>query len=109
MEMDSTLLDVFLYIGYFLVIFAVAAAVVLPLIKSMDQPQSLLKVGGGFVLLLVIFGIAYALSDSGMVARATDLTPQGSKLIGAALITMYILLIAALLGIAVTEVTKYFR
>lgn len=113
MEQESTLLDIFLYVGYFLVIVAVLAAVILPLIKSMDNPQSLLKVAGGFILLLVIFGIGYALSSgniSGDLAlRYPNLEGQGAKLIGGALITMYILVIAALLGIAVTEVSKYFR
>lgn len=107
--MDSTLLDVFLYLGYFLVIFALAAAIILPLIKSLDHPQSLIKVAGGVIALLVIFGISYALSSGDMAARYPDLTEQGSKLIGAALLTMYILLFIALMGIAVTEVSKYFR
>jgi hypothetical protein len=109
MEQESALLDIFLYIGYFLVIFAVAAAIILPLIKSLDHPQSLIKVGGGVVLLLVIFGISYALSDGGLIARDTDITEQGSKLIGGALIMMYILLFLAIIGIAVTEVSKFFR
>lgn len=109
MDQESALLDIVLYISYFLVIFALAAAIILPLIKSLDQPESLVKVGGGIVALLVIFGISYALSDGGLVARNTEITEQGSKLIGASLITMYILTIVALLGIAVTEVSKFFR
>ena len=110
MEIDSTLLDIILYLGYFLVIFAVAAAIILPLIKSLDHPQSLLKVAGGVIALLIIFGIAYALSSGDLAARYPDeLTVQGAKLIGGAIITMYILVIVALLGIAVTEVSKYFR
>ncbi|WP_224996366.1 hypothetical protein [Cesiribacter sp. SM1] len=109
MDQESTLLDIFLYLGYFLVIIAVAAAIILPLIKSLDHPQSLIKVAGGFILLLVIFGISYALSSGDLAARYPDLTEQGSKLVGGALITMYILIVLAVLGIAVTEVSKYFR
>ncbi|EMR00903.1 hypothetical protein [Cesiribacter andamanensis] len=109
MEMDSTLLDIILYLGYFLVIFALAAAVILPLIKSLDNPKGLLKVAAGIVLLLVIFGIAYALSSGDMAARYPDLTENGSKMIGAAIVTMYILIITAVLSIAVTEVSKFFR
>ena len=109
MEQESVLIDIALYIGYFLVIFALAAAIILPLIKSLDQPESLIKVGGGLVVLLVIFGISYALSDGGLVATKPEITEQGSKLIGGALITMYILVFVALLGIAVTEVSKFFR
>lgn len=109
MDQGSTLLDIFLYLSYFLVVVAVLAAVVLPLIKSLDHPQSLVKVAGGVILLLVIFGISYALSSGELLARYPDLTLQGSKLIGASLITMYILLFVALLGIAVTEVSKFFR
>ena len=110
MEQDSTLLDIFLYLGYFLVIIAAAAAIILPLIKSLDHPQGLIKVAGGVVALLVIFGIAYALSSSeALPGIKEDLTDQGIKLIGATLITMYILVIIAVLSIAVTEVTKYFR
>lgn len=109
MEQGSTLIDIALYLGYFLVVVAVLAAIVLPLIKSLDHPQSLIKVAGGVILLLVIFGIAYALSGGDTLARFPDLTQQGSKMIGAALITMYILLVVAILGIAVTEVSKFFR
>lgn len=109
MEMDSALLDIILYLGYFLVFFALAAAIILPLIKSLDNPKGLLKVAAGVVLLIVIFGISYALSSGEMAARYPDLTPNGSKMIGAALLTMYILLFLAIIGIAVTEVSKFFR
>ncbi len=109
MQEDSTLLDIFLYLSYFLVIVAVLAAVVLPLIKSLDHPQSLIKVAGGIVVLLVIFGISYALSSGELTAEFPDITTTGSKLIGATLVSMYILLFVAIIGIAVTEVSKFFR
>lgn len=111
MEESSSFFDIILYIGYFLVAVAIIAAIVLPLIKSLSNPRSLIAVGGGILALAVIFLIGYALADSEVMPYYArySLDGGGGKLIGGAIITMYILLGLALLSIAVTEVSKIFR
>jgi hypothetical protein len=110
---DQNIFDIVLYIGYFLVAVAVIAAVVLPLIKSFADPRSLITIGAGIVGLGIIFLIGYALSSSEVLpyySRADiAIDSGGSKLIGGAIITMYILIGLAILSIAFTEISKLFR
>src|SRR5688572_16435601 len=105
--------DITLYVGYFLILIGIVAAILLPLIQSMGNPRSLLKTGVAIVALVVIFFIAYSISDSNVADRfATDpfnLTPGTSKLSGGLLITSYFLFIGAFLGIFITEISKMVR
>ena len=108
---NTTWIDIMLYVGYFLIAVAAIAAIVLPLIKSLDNPRSLLTMGAGLVGLVIIFLIAYALAGNEVLPAYAK---QGvgettSKLIGGTLITMYMLIIIAILSIAATEVSKLFR
>ena len=111
MEDNTTFTDIALYVGYFLVAVAVIASLVLPLIKAASNPKSLITIGAGIVGLGVIFLIGYALADSEVLPYYAryEIESGGSQIIGGALITMYMLIILALLGIAVTEVSKLFR
>jgi hypothetical protein len=111
MEESSSLIDIVLYLGYFLVAVAVVAAIVLPLIKSFDNPKSLAAMGAGLLGLAVIFIIAYLLSDSTVLPSYAkfDITEQGSKLIGASLIMMYLLVGISIIAIAFNEISKIFK
>lgn len=108
---NTTWIDIMLYVSYFLVAAAAIAAIVLPLIKSLNDPRSLITMGAGIVGIVVLFLIAYAISDNEVLpAYAREgVGPTESKLIGGTLITMYMLIILALGSIAVTEVSKLFR
>lgn len=111
MEENSSLFDIVLYIGYFLVAVAAISAVVLPLIKAAGNPRSLLTMGAGILGLVIIFLIGYALADSNVLPNYAryEIDSSGSKVIGGALITMYLLIALAILSIAFTEVSKLFR
>lgn len=102
------MLDVGLYIGYTLLIVAVLAAVALPLIKAVQSPAELLKSLYSVVALLVIFGIAYAISGSGVRPNWTvvGIGEGTSKLIGAGLITFYIVVVIAFAGLIFSEINK---
>jgi hypothetical protein len=106
--MDS--IDIFLYVADFLVIVGVILAVVLPLIKSLDNPKSLLKTALGVVVLVIMFFIAYSISDGEVSAKFAqdpfNLTEGMSKFVGGALIMTYVMTIIALAGIVITEITK---
>lgn len=107
--MDS--FDIFLYLAYSLVIFAFIAAVLLPLISAMGNPQSLLKSGLGIVFIVALYFIAYALSGSEVTQAYSQFNvgPELSKIVGGTLIMSYLLLGFAIVGILYTEVNKIIR
>jgi len=106
--MDTT--DIILYVGYTLVGLGAVLAILLPLIKSLDDPKSLLKTGLGVVAILVLFFIGYSISSNEVLPKFEgepfNLTPEMSQLVGGCLITTYILVITTLVGIVFTELNK---
>ncbi len=106
--MDTT--DIMLFAGYALVGLGAVFAIVLPLIKSLDDPKSLLKTGLGVVVILVLFFIGYSISSNEVLPKFEgepfNLTPEMSQLVGGCLITTYILVITTLVGIVLTELNK---
>jgi hypothetical protein len=106
--MDS--IDIFLYVADVLVIVGIILAVVLPLIKSLYDPKSLLKSALAIVALAVLFFIAYSISDGEVLpkyaAAPFNLTEGLSKFVGGSLIMTYILTLVALAGIVFTEISK---
>jgi hypothetical protein len=106
--MDTT--DIFLYAGYLLIIIGAFLAIIMPLIKSIDNPRSLLKTAVGVVVLGALFGVAYSMADADVATRYTaepfNITPTVAKLVGGILMTVYALFVLALVGIVITEVTK---
>ena len=104
-------IDIALYISYGLIIVAALGAIVLPLINSLGDPGSLIKTGAGLIALVAVFFIAYAISGNEVtpVYSTFGVNENLSKWIGGAIITMYALLILAILAIIITEVSKVFR
>ena len=107
--MDS--FDIFLYLGYTLVIVAFVAAMLLPLVNALGNPQSLLKSGMGILAMVVLYFIAYAFSGSEVTQAYSQFNvgPELSKIVGGTLIMAYLLLGFAILGIFFTEVNKMFK
>lgn len=105
------MIDIALYLTYGLIIIAALGAIILPLINSLGDPGSLIKTGIGIGALLVVFAIGYVLAgnETPPVYVTHGVGPGLSKWVGAALITMYVLFIIAVLSIIVTEVSKLFR
>jgi NADH:ubiquinone oxidoreductase subunit 6 (subunit J) len=103
--------DIGLYIAYILIIICAIAAIVLPLIQSAGDPKSLIRSGLGVVAILIVFGIAYALSGNEVTDqyRQFGQTAGSSKLIGGGLITVYLLFFIALAAIVYTEVTSIIK
>ncbi len=97
-----------LYAAYILVVLALLLAIVLPLISAVSNPRSLLGTVVGLVGIAIVFFIGYSLADNEVTTIYTKfgITESSSKLVGGALIAMYILVILALISIVVTEVTK---
>ncbi len=107
--MDS--FDIFLYLAYLLVIFAAVAALILPLISALGNPQSLLKSGLGILAIVGLYFLAYAFSGSEVTQEYSkfNVGPELSKLVGGTLIMAYLLLGFAIVGILFTELNKIFK
>jgi len=107
--MEGFIANYGLYLAYILTTVGVLLAVVLPLIKSLDEPKNLIVSAVGVGILLVIYGIGYAISGSEITARYIEVgveDPGLSKMIGGMLTMVYILLGVAAAGIAYTELNK---
>jgi hypothetical protein len=102
--------DIMLYGSYILVGVGIVLSILLPLIKSLDDPKSLLKTGLGVVVILVLFFICYSISGNEVLPKFEgepfNLTPGMSQLVGGLMVTTYILTVVALLSIVITELTK---
>lgn len=109
--MDTT--DIFLYAGYLLIIVGAVFAILMPLIKSFDNPKSLLKTAIGVIVIAALFGIAYSTASGDLAAKYMadpfNITPEGAKMVGGVLLTVYALFILAILGIVVTELNKLIK
>ena len=96
--------------SYALVGIAAVASILLPLIKSLDDPKSLLKTGLAFVGILVLFFICYSISSNEVLPKFEGapffLTPGMSQAVGGMMITTYVLTVIALGSIVVTEIGK---
>lgn len=104
-------IDIALYISYGLIIVAALGAIVLPLINSLGDPMSLIKTGAGLLALVSVFFIAYAVAGNEVTPVYTThgVDTSLSKWIGGAVITMYALLILAVVAILITEISKVFK
>lgn len=102
--------DIMLYVSYALVGIGAVVSILLPLIKSLDDPKSLLKTGLSIVAILVLFFICYSISSNEVLPKFEgepfNLTPAMSQAVGGLMITTYVLTVVALLGIVITEFSK---
>jgi hypothetical protein len=105
------MIDFILYVGYALLVVAALSSLILPLINAIGNPKTLIKTGAGIVILLIIYGISYALSGNEVteVYAKFGVGAGASKTIGGVLTMMYLLLFVVVVGIFYTEITKLFK
>jgi hypothetical protein len=101
-------LDVAVFGMYTFLIMAVVAALGMPLVNVIDNPKSLLRIGIGIGVTLLIFGISYAVASDSNV-QADNASPAQVKLAGALLTTMWIFLALAAVAILVSEIVRVVR
>lgn len=105
-------IDWMLWFSYILTVVAVIGAVVGPVATSiMSDPKSLVKSAIGLAGILVLFLICYAIAGNEVtdLYKRFNITEGGSKSIGGILITTYVLIFIAAIGIVYTEVGKFFK
>jgi len=102
--------NIILYVSYALVVVGTGLSVLLPLIKSLDDPKGLMKSGLGIVGIVVVFFICYSISSNEVLPKFEgepfNLTPATSQMVGGLMFTTYLLIIVALAGILLTEINK---
>lgn len=99
------MVDLGLIISYVLIVLCALAAIVIPLIQSFSDPKSLVKSGIGLGVVLVVFLIGYLLADG-----ESDVTTESTaRLVGAGIISMYIFILIAIVGIIYTEISKIIK
>lgn len=97
-----------LYLAYILFGIGLIAAIVLPLVKALDEPKQLVKAGIGLGGLLVVFLISWAIAGNEVTNMYTE---KGvgvglSKLVGGVITMMYLLMGIAVVAIVYTEISK---
>jgi hypothetical protein len=110
--MEQIIVNVGIIVAYILIVIGVVSAIVFPLINAISQPELLVKSGIGVVAILIVFGIGYAISDSGLTAKfiQSGVETEGlSKMIGGSLTMVYLLMGVAIIGIVYTEFSKAFK
>ncbi len=110
--MDQFVSTYGLYAAYILLGVAILAAILMPLIQSFSNPRALLGALVGVVAIAILFFIGYSIAGNEVVPiyiKNNVTSAATSKMIGGALITMYILILLALVSIVVTEITKIFN
>ena len=110
--MDQFVSTYGLYAAYILLGIALVAAIVLPLIQSFSNPRALLGTLVGVVAIAILFFIGYTIAGNEVlpVYVKNNVTSEvTSKMVGGALITMYILVLLALVSIVFTEISKIFN
>lgn len=97
------MIDVALFLAYALIGVCAITAVGMPLVKAFGDPQSLKKMGTGVGVVLVVFIISYVIADG---TASENASAGAAKMVGAGLITMYIMAFLAIGGIVFTEIQK---
>jgi len=109
--MEQGFVDIIILVAYGLLGLAAITAIVMPFINAIGNPKSLVRGLVGIVFILIIYGIAYALSGNEVTATYTKFGVDSglSKFVGAVLTTMYLLVVVSIVGIVYTEISKLFK
>lgn len=100
----NAVVNISLYLAYGLLAVAAIAAIVLPVMQMLRaQPKELIKLGVGVGSTLLLFLLSYLFSVSdGHICDC-------SKLVGALLLMVYVLLALNFLGILYLSVVRFLR
>ncbi len=109
--MEQFISEYGLIIAYILTGLAALGAVVLPLIKSLDNPKSLVGSLVGVAFLAILFFVGYALAGADVKPFYMEFNVDESlsKVIGGVLTMFYLLLGLTFLAIIYSEVSKIFK
>lgn len=105
------IVNIGLIAAYVLVVLGGASAILMPLYNAKNNPKGLIYGGIGIGALLIFFLIGYGIAGNEVTANYIKygVDAGSSKMVGGALICMYILTIIAIVGIVYTELSKIIK
>lgn len=105
------LIDIGLYLAYLLIVAAALTAVVFPLLYVARHPKEGKDILIGVGALLALFVISYVLAGDSVLPKYANygVGSGESKLIGAGLISFYILIAAAIVTAIYAEISNLFK
>ena len=102
-----------LIIGYILMAVAVIGVIVLPLLTSImgGDFKSLLKMGAGVGVIIIVFLICWAVSGNEATEHYAKygVGEASSKVIGGSIIMMYVFMAASFAVVIYSEVSRFIR
>jgi hypothetical protein len=99
------IVDIGLFASYVLIFLCTISAIVIPIVQSFGNPESLVKSGLGIAAVLAVFFLSYIFADD-----QSDVVSAGTaKFVGAGIISMYIFILIAIGGIVYTEISKMIK
>lgn len=103
--------DGMLYWAYILLGLTIAAAIILPAVNLAKNPKGALRSLIGLAVIVIVAGVAYALSDSAPIITAANTydNPTELKLSDMGLYVTYTALGVAVLSIVVSEIYNVFK
>ncbi len=108
--MDS-LINIGLFLAYFLIGIAILGAVIFPLAQIFGNLKNAKNGLIGFAMLIAVLVIAYAVSpaETGAFYDKKGISPGLSKLIGGGLLATYIFTFGVVGSIIYSEIAKWFK
>lgn len=105
--MENFFINFGLYLTYFMIAIAAAAAVVFPVIFLVQDPKKAKGSLFGVIGLAVVFGISYAISGNELYIGLQD--PTVSKLVGGGIIMFYLMFVVSILIAVYSEIARIFK
>jgi len=105
------LVDIGLYLAYLLIAVAALTALVFPLMYVARHPKEGKDILIGVGALLALFVVSYIIAGDTILPKYANygVGSGESKLIGAGLISFYILIVAAIVTAIYAEISKLFK
>jgi len=107
--MEEQLVNIGIWGAIILFVIALAAAIILPIVNSLDNPASLVKSLGGIAIIGALFLFSYLVSGDEVTAKYITYkvtSPGASQLVGGGLTMMFLLLIITIVGVVFSEINK---
>jgi hypothetical protein len=109
---SDSVLDGYFWVAYIAFFLAVVLAILFPIIQIIGNPKAAIRTLLGVVVLVILWFVAYALSDN--TFSASELETMGttadiSKIVGAGLIYTYFVFAMAILAVFYANIASIFK
>lgn len=103
--MEDMLISGGLYLSYMLLAIGVLASFIFPIIQMIKNPKSTIGSIGGIIIIALIFSVGYALSSDEAITKFE----ANYKMVGAWIITTYVLGTGVILAAIYAEISNLFK